>query len=58
LIWPADPKLIPPGAKRLGVRAASSISEAVSLLEALDDLQKQSGVVRSIKKLFGKETPV
>lgn len=58
LIWPADPKLVPPGAKRLGVRVAASISEAVSMLEALDDQQKESGVVRSLKKLFGKETPV
>ena len=30
LIWQADPKLVPPGAKRLGVRVAASISEAVS----------------------------
>jgi hypothetical protein len=58
LIWPADPKLVPRGAKRLGVHTASSISQAVSMLEALDDLQRESGVVRSIKKLFGKETPV
>ena len=57
LIWQADPKLVPPGAKRLGVRVAASISEAVSVLEALDDLRKESTVVRSIKKLFGKETP-
>jgi hypothetical protein len=58
LIWQADPKLVPPGAKRLGVRVAASISEAVSMLEAFDDQQKESGVVRSLKKLFGKETPV
>ena len=58
LIWQADPKMVPPGAKRLGVRVAASISEAVALLEQLDDLQKDSPVVRSIKKLFGKETAV
>jgi len=58
LIWPSDPKFVPPGAKRLGVRVASSISEAVSFLEALDDFRRESGVVRSLKKLFGKETPV
>jgi hypothetical protein len=57
LIWPADPKLVPPGAKRLGVRVAASISEALALLEQLDDLQKESPVVRGIKKLFGKEAP-
>jgi hypothetical protein len=58
LIWPADPKLVPRGAKRLGVRVVSSISEALALLETLDDLQKENSVVRSIKKLFNKETPV
>ena len=57
LIWSGDPKAVPPGAKRLGVRVATSISEAVSILEQLDDLQKESGVVRSIKKLLGRETP-
>jgi hypothetical protein len=56
LIWSADPKLIPRGAKRLGVRVATTISEAVDILETLDDLKKESAVVRSIKKLFGKET--
>jgi hypothetical protein len=55
LIWQADPKLLPPGAKRLGVRVAATISEALTMLEQLDDLQKQSPVVRTIKKLFGKE---
>lgn len=58
LVWQADPRLVPPGAKRLGVRVAASISEALALLEQLDDLQKESPVVRSIKKLFGKETSV
>ena len=58
LIWPADPKLLPTGAKRLGVRTAATIGEALTMLEALADGPKQSGVVRSIKKLFGKETPV
>jgi beta-phosphoglucomutase-like phosphatase (HAD superfamily) len=55
LIWQADPKLVPPGAKRLGVRVAATISEALALLEQLDDHQQQSPVVRTIKKLFGKE---
>jgi beta-phosphoglucomutase-like phosphatase (HAD superfamily) len=55
LIWQADPKLVPPGAKRLGVRVATSISEALALLEQLDDLQKGSPMMRGIKKLFGKE---
>jgi beta-phosphoglucomutase-like phosphatase (HAD superfamily) len=56
LIWSADPKLVPLAAKRLGVRVASTISEAVEILEMLDDVKKESPVVRSIKKLFGKES--
>ncbi|HXG87624.1 MAG TPA: hypothetical protein VNJ02_04745 [Vicinamibacterales bacterium] len=58
LIWHGDPKGVPPGAKRLGVRVATSISEALSLLEQLDDLKNEKGVVRSIKKFFGKEPTV
>jgi 5' nucleotidase, deoxy (Pyrimidine), cytosolic type C protein (NT5C) len=58
LIWPSSPKHVPVGAKRLGIRMARSITEAVSLLEALDDQQNESDVVRSIKKLFSKKTPV
>jgi beta-phosphoglucomutase-like phosphatase (HAD superfamily) len=56
LIWPSNPKHVPVGAKRLGVRVTRSIAEAVSVLEALDDEQNESGVVRSLKKLFSKET--
>jgi hypothetical protein len=56
LIWPGDPKHVPPGAKRLGVRVVTSISEALDLVIKLDDLKNETGVVRSIKKFFGKET--
>lgn len=56
LIWPGDPKHVPPGAKRLGVRVVTSISEALDLVVKLDDLKNETSVVRSIKKLFGKET--
>jgi hypothetical protein len=58
LIWPRDPKALPPGAKRLGVRVTTTITEAVDLLVKLDDLKSEPGVVRSIKKFFGKETTV
>jgi hypothetical protein len=57
LIWPGDPRLVPPGAKRLGVRVVTSISEALDVVIKLDDLKNEIGVVRSIKKFFGKETP-
>jgi hypothetical protein len=56
LIWPGDPKHIPPGARRLGVRVVTSISEALDVVVKLDDVKNETGVVRSIKKLFGKET--
>lgn len=52
LIWHGDEARIPAGARRLGVRAAPSIGEAVDLIEQYDDLRKERGVVRSIKRLF------
>jgi hypothetical protein len=58
LIWTGDQRNVPPGAKRLGVRVVTSISEALDLLIKLDDLKSESSVVRSIKKFFGKETTV
>jgi hypothetical protein len=56
LIWPGDPKQVPPSATRLGVRVVTSISEALDLVIKVDDLKNENGVVRSIKKFFGKET--
>jgi hypothetical protein len=56
LIWPGDPSHVPPGAKRLGVRVVTSISEAIDVVIKLDDLKNETGVVRSLKKFFGKET--
>ena len=58
LIWPGDPKGLPPGAQRLGVRLVASISEALDLLIKMDDLKSEPRVVRSIKRFFGKETTV
>ena len=56
LIWPGDDRGVPPGATRLGVRIVPTISDALDVLVKLDDLKSEHGVVRSIKKLFGKET--
>jgi uncharacterized HAD superfamily protein len=53
LIWHGDLKDVPAGAKRLGVRPVNRISEAVDLLEQLDDIRKQPGIMRSIKRAFG-----
>lgn len=58
LIWPGDSSALPPGTKRLGVRVVNSISEALEVLVKLDDAKKEPGVVRSIRKLFGKEPAV
>jgi hypothetical protein len=58
LIWPGDPKAVPPGAKRLGVRTVTTIAEALALLVQLDDQKRERSVVRSIKKFFGKEPAI
>lgn len=55
LIWHGNLADVPAGAKRLGVRPVNTISEAVTLLEQLDDVRHQPGIMRSIKRAFGKE---
>jgi hypothetical protein len=56
LVWPRDPSDVPAGAARMGVRVVPSISEALNLLERYDDERKQPGVVRSIRKLLGRQS--
>jgi uncharacterized HAD superfamily protein len=58
LIWHGNLADVPAGAKRLGVRPVTTISEAVGLLEQLDDIRQQTGIMRSIKRAFGKADPV
>src|SRR5687767_10919615 len=53
LVWHGHLKDVPAGAKRLGVRPVATISEAVALLEHLDDIRSQPGLMRSIKRAFG-----
>jgi uncharacterized HAD superfamily protein len=55
LIWPGDLKDVPAGAKRLGVRPVNTISEAMQLLEQLDDIRSHPGLMRSIKRAFGRD---
>jgi len=55
LVWHGDLKDVPAGAKRLGVRPVQTISEALALLEQLDDIRKQPGIIRSIKRAFGRD---
>jgi uncharacterized HAD superfamily protein len=55
LVWHGDLADVPAGAKRLGVRPVSTISEAVKLLEQLDDIRQQPSLMRSIKRVFGRD---
>jgi hypothetical protein len=53
LVWHGNMNDVPAGAQRLGVRGVSTISEAMSLLEHLDDVRRQPGLMRSIKRAIG-----
>jgi uncharacterized HAD superfamily protein len=53
LVWHGNVKDVPAGAKRLGVQPVSTISEAIALLERLDDIRSQPGILKSIKRAFG-----
>lgn len=55
LIWHGDMMDVPPGAKRMGVRPVHRISEAVTILEQLDDIRNKPGFVRSLKRALGRE---
>lgn len=55
LVWHGHLKDVPAGAKRLGVRPVATISEAVSLLEHLDDIRSQPGIMRTLKRALGRE---
>jgi hypothetical protein len=56
LVWPRDPSDVPAGVVRMGIRVVASLAEALDLLERYDDERKQPGVVRSIRKLLGRQT--
>ena len=53
LVWHGDPKEIPPGAKRIGVQPVTRISDALNLLEKLDDIRNEPSLMKSIKKGLG-----
>src|SRR5687767_6641271 len=57
LVWHGSLSEVPAGAKRLGVRAVSTITEAVSLLEQLDDIRQQPSLMRAVKKVLGVAAP-
>lgn len=56
LVWHGHLRDVPAGAKRLGVRPVSTISEALALLEQLDDIRSQPGIMRTLKRALGRET--
>ncbi len=53
LVWHGKPGDVPAGARRLGVRAVTSIHDAVSILEQLDDVRQQPGLLKTIKRALG-----
>ncbi len=53
LVWHGSVSDVPAGAKRLGVQPVTTISEAMNLLERLDDIRNQPSIMRSIKRAFG-----
>ena len=55
LMWHGNLADVPAGAKRLGVQPVSTISEAMDLLERLDDVRNQPSLMRAIKRAFGRE---
>ena len=55
LVWHGHLQDVPAGAKRLGVRPVSTISEALALLEHLDDIRSQPGIMRTLKRALGRD---
>jgi len=54
LVWPGSTDALGPGVARHGVVVTASIGEALDQLVHMDRV-KRGGVVRSIKRLFGKQ---
>jgi hypothetical protein len=53
LVWHGNLADVPAGAKRLGVQPVVTISEALLLLEKLDDVRSKPGFMRSLKRALG-----
>jgi uncharacterized HAD superfamily protein len=53
LVWHGHLNDVPAGAKRLGVRPVSTITEALALLEHLDEVRNQPSLMRSLKRAIG-----
>ena len=57
LVWHGNLADVPTGAKRLGVQPVLTISEALLLLEKLDDVRSKPGFMRSLKRALGSNEP-
>jgi hypothetical protein len=58
LVWHGSMKDVPAGTRRLGIRPVATITEALALLEQLDDIRQQpASLMRSIKRVIGRGTP-
>ena len=55
LVWHGNLADVPAGAKRLGVQPVLTISEAMLLLEKLDDVRSKPGFMRSLKRALGSD---
>ncbi len=55
LVWRADEKLLPPGAKRLGIGIVKTVGECLDILTQLDspEAQQQPGVMSRVLRLLG-----
>ena len=53
LVWHGNLADVPAGAKRLGVQPVLTISEAMLLLEKLDDVRSKPSFMRSLKRALG-----
>jgi hypothetical protein len=56
LVWHGNPSEIPAGAKRMGVQPVTAISEALALLERLDDVRSNPGLMSKLKRAIGAGT--
>jgi uncharacterized HAD superfamily protein len=55
LVWHGNLSDVPAGAKRLGVRPVATITEALALLEQLDEIRNERGLMKSIKRALGRD---
>ncbi len=55
LVWRGSRDSHPGNLSRLGIRTVTSTARALAMLERMDDARQQSPVVRTIKRVFGRD---